>query len=49
MADPRTTIARRVDWIVDGYVLGEYDLFECGARISRAVARHMETEVANRG
>ncbi len=29
---------RHLEWIIDGYVLGEYDLFECGARLSRAVA-----------
>lgn len=28
---------RRIEWIIDGYVYGEYDLFECGARIGRAV------------
>ncbi len=41
--------AKRLNWILDGYVLGEYDIHECGARLSRAVAaEHIRREEATR-
>ncbi|MBX4168086.1 hypothetical protein K3M35_05315 [Rhodococcus sp. DMU2021] len=36
-AEFREGTVRRIDWIIDGYTLGEYDIFECGARIGRAI------------
>lgn len=38
---PKPDIVRLLGWILDGHVLGEYDIYECGARMSRAVAAHM--------
>ncbi|SED51815.1 hypothetical protein SAMN04490240_4090 [Rhodococcus pyridinivorans] len=34
---------RRIDWIIDGYVYGEYDLFECGARIGRTLTANVKS------
>lgn len=43
----KSTVLRRIDWIVDGYVLGEYDIYECAARMSRTVAAHLKAEMSD--
>lgn len=41
-AEQQQRLLLRIRWIIDGYVLGEYDLYECAAQMSRAVAKHFE-------
>ena len=38
----RSELIKRITFAIDGYVFGEWDLIEAGARISRLISEHAD-------